>query len=142
MPFLNGTFILTITRVSPDNVPNKKKLHAKRKDCSANVNSYIYMFNTFDDFIDFCLFVTHKFELLINAFKKSTLYFYSGKYYLSLNLSNKNLNLLNNFHYEIIEFSSPIKNAKLFESKLKEYGNTIIKTNAINSSVKYFHHEQ
>ena len=93
------------------------------------------MFNTFEEYLEFCL------SLLDNTYsllKNSSLYLYKSKYYLCFNINEKHINFFNSIHYSIIEFSSYIDNPALFERKLREYGKTIFKTNAIDNCLKHF----
>lgn len=97
------------------------------------------MFNTFDEYLEFCNSLTNNKDNATYTFlKKSTLYLYKSKYYLCLYVNEKNINSFKSFHYLIIEFASHINNSDLFESKLREYGKVIFKTNAINNCVKHF----
>lgn len=128
---------MTVTRFSPEK-DSKKKVIAKRKISNISKNLAIYSFNTFDEYSDFCLSLSETFKNTYDFLKKSVLYLYNSKYYLCLYINNKNLNSFKPVHYFIIEFASNIDNANLFESKLKEYGKIIFKTNAINNCIKHF----
>lgn len=95
------------------------------------------MFNTFDEYLEFCKSLSHNTENpTYDFFKNSALYLYKSKYYLCLYQ-----NIVSSFksvHYSIIEFANHITNSDLFERKLKEYGKEIFKANAINSCIKHF----
>lgn len=97
------------------------------------------MFNNFDDYLEFCIYFN---KILNNTtylkFRKCSLYQYNSKYYLCINISNRNLNLFKPIHYAITEFATCINNSELFERKLNEYGYIIFKTNAINNCIKHF----
>lgn len=121
----------------PEKELQKKKLQAKRKT-SVPTNISMYMFNNFDDYLDFCHLITDNQEYTYSFLKKSALYSYKSKYYLCLYINNKEMNSFKSVHYEIIEFASHVNNSDLFERKLKEYGKIIFKTNAIKACEKYF----
>lgn len=134
----NGNFVLTVTRIIPEKEAPKKKLQAKRKLNMLPANLSIYMFNTFEDYLEFCHSIIDSSENTYSFLKKSNLYSYKSKYYLCLQVNNKDMNLFKSIHYKIIEFATRINNSDLFERKLKEYGKAIFKTNAINNCVKHF----
>ena len=96
------------------------------------------MFDTFDEYLDFCTSLANNKNSTNILFKKSTLYLYKSKYYLILYVNEKIIDSFKSVHYSIIEFASHISNSELFERKLKEYGKVIFKTNAINNCVKHF----
>ncbi len=98
------------------------------------------MFNTFDEYLEFCNSLDFTKSTYID-FKKSSLYLYKSKYYLCINITNKGLQKFKAIHLSIIEFAMHINNSDLFESKLKEYGKIIFKTNAINNCIKHFNNK-
>ena len=133
-----GKFILTVTRFLPEK-EQKKKVKVKRKNIVPKDNLSIYMFNNFDDYLDFCNYI----KIKVNddtciKLKKSSLYQYNSKYYLAINIDNMNLDIFKSIHFSIVEFGTHITNSDLFERKLIEYGKVIFKTNAINSCIKLF----
>ena len=138
MLFLNGNFILTVTRLSSEKDQNKK-VKAKRKSTIPTNNLSIYMFNTFDDYLEFCKYLNNTLnDDTYSKFKKTSLYQYNSKYYLCMNITNKNLNFFKSVHYAITEFATHINDSELFERKLNEYGTVIFKTNAIINCIKHF----
>ena len=116
----------------------KKKPTARRKRINIPTNLSVYMFNTFDDFLELCMSLAKNYKIKYTFLKKSNLYLYKSKYYLCLYINNKDLNTFKSIHYSIIEFAVHLNNSDLFERKLKEYGKSIFKTNAINNCVKHF----
>lgn len=136
-------FIFTITKYIESNIKIKNKpkryLTVKRKSQILNNSSYIYQFNVFEDFCEFCDSINKNKHIdLKGIFKTSILYFYNNTYYLvidGINLCHKSLNLL---HSSLLEFSNPSTFTKNFRFKLKEHGKIIIKNNAINTGIKYF----
>ena len=132
----NGNFILTVTKIIPER-DIKQKLIAKRKISKSPSNLSIYMFNTFEEYLGFCISMQNN-KNNIYTFLKSTLYLYKSKYYLCLYINEETINAFKSLHYSIIEFATSINNADLFERKLKEYGKEIFKSNAINNCIKHF----
>ena len=94
------------------------------------------MFNTFDEYLEFCKLLHNTENSTYNFLKNSALYLYKSKYYLCV--YENDINSFKSFHYSIIEFATRVTNSDLFEQKLKEYGKEIFKTNAINSCIKHF----
>lgn len=134
----NGNFILTVTRIVPEK-DLKKKLTAKRKTPNLCSNLYIYKFDTFDEYLEFCILLSSTTKSYTYSFlKKSSLYLYKSNYYLCLYIDEKDINSFKSVHCSISEFASKVSNFDLFEPKLKEYGKEIFKTNAINNCVKHF----
>ncbi len=136
-------FIFTITKYIESNgtLKNKPKryLTVKRQKQILNNSSYVYQFNTFDDFCEFCDFINKNSHISLSGiYKTSILYFYNNTYYLvidGINICHKSLNL---FHSSLLEFSNILTFTKNFRFKLKEHGKVIIKNNAINTGIKYF----
>lgn len=138
MLFQNGNFVLTVTRLAPER-EQIKRVKAKLKSAVPTSNLSIYMFNNFDNYLEFCNFLNNNSnEDIYLKLKKSSLYLYNSKYYLCINISNKNLSTYKPIHYAITEFASYINNSELFERKLIEYGKIIFKTNAISNCIKHF----
>lgn len=134
----NGTFILTVTRFSPEKEQNKK-VSVKRKSSFPNNSLSIYSFNNFEDYLEFCTYLNNSLNNNTSlTLKESSLYQYNSKYYLCIKMTTKNSNIFKIIHYAITEFGSHINNSDLFERKLIEYGTAIFKTNAINNCIKYF----
>lgn len=135
-----GTFVLTVTRLAPDEEQSKKiNLKVKRKNTNIINRSAIYRFNSFDDFCSFCNFLDNSTLKRIDKLSKNfSLYTYHDFYYLiiqNINLDFKHLKLFNSV---ISEFGKFVNNADLFESKLLEYGTLIVKDKAIKVCLKHF----
>ena len=127
---------MTITRYNPEKKQAKIPI-IKRKSVDTKKSVYVYEFDNFDNFIDFCYYLTKN----INAntypkLKKSALYKFNSKYYLIINNTNLQSDSFKFVHYSTIEFGKYILNSDLFERKLKEYGTIIFKTNAIEKCIK------
>ena len=116
----------------------RKKLKVKRKSVDIHTNLSIYMFNTFDEYLEFCMFLLNNTNTVYTFLKKSVLYLYKSKYYLCLHISDKYINAFKTVHLSVIEFATHVNNSDIFERKLKEYGKIIFKTNAIYDCAKHF----
>ncbi len=133
-----GKFILTVTRFLPEK-EQIKKVKVKRKSINPENAVAIYMFNTFESYIEFCNYVKKSINnTTYLKFKKSILYKYNSKYYLCITINNISLKTFKSIHCSIIEFGTHITNSDLFERKLIEYGNIIFKTKAIDNCIKAF----
>lgn len=138
----NGNFVLTVTRFEPEKANTtykKKKVNIKRKISTLDTKKAIYCFNSFDEFCNFCGFLNNSILKYLNDFADSiSLFEYSDKYYLVISNIHTNTNLLNAFSSSITEFALFIADSNLFENKLLEYGNLIMKDNAIDICLKHF----
>ena len=134
----NGSFVLTVTRLSKDLEPLKKPKF-KRKALSNNSETTIYEFENFDNFIELCNYLCSNVDKsTYTKLKKSRLYKQNSKFYLVLNTNKIDLNIFKKIHCSIVEFGKFIANSDLFERKLIEYGTVIYKTNAIDKCKKIF----
>lgn len=134
---LDGSFILTITRLTPET--NNSKLKTKRQSIMPNKAISIYKFDTFDEFCELCNYInTGTLNKFICKLKSSSLILYKNNYYLILNNLRLKVPDLKSFSYTISEFTSRVKNEELLERKLREHGKIIIQKNAISTCLKYF----
>lgn len=128
--------IFTITKYTS---LEKKKPVAKRKIPNTSDNNLIYKFDSFEEFCEFCSCINtfKNFNIRLLS-KKIDLYFYQNTYYLLIkNINNSYVN--KKVLYSLIsEFSIPMSFSSAFENKLIEYGNIIIRKNAIEQVNKYF----
>ena len=136
----DGKFVLNVTRMAPDIMPNKKRnITIKRKTNHIDKKLAIYKFDSFEDFCNFSnLLCTSNCNSIIKKIKKAILFSYNNSYYLVLNNILADINLLKSFCSLIAEFSTYVNNSDLFEKKLNEYGKLIVKNNAIYTCCKYF----
>lgn len=138
----NGNFVLTVTRLETEksnNTYKKKKVNIKRKVCQINTEKAIYCFNTFDEYCAFCNFLNNNILKYMDDFADNiSLFEYNSKYYLVISNIHINTNLLRTFCSSIIEFARFIEDASLFENKLIEYGNLIMKDHAIDTCIRHF----
>lgn len=136
-------FIFTITKYLESNntlkTNSKNFLTIRKKSTSLNNTCHIYEFDNFEDFCDCCKYINQNNKInLKKLFKTSALYLYNNTYYLvidDINTSNTSLKI---FHSSLLEFSNDINHSKNFKFKLKEHGKKVIKSNAINTGIKYF----
>lgn len=138
---IDGNFVVTVTRSLPElyNDSKKKNILFKRKNEKLTTDSAIYSFNSFDDFSEFCSYISSNSLLELDKISKNySLYTYKNKYYLLINNINLNSEHLKSFYYTISEFGCFINNAEIFKNLLLEHGTLIIKKNAIKNTLKYF----
>ena len=140
MLYRSGNFILTVTRFSPETENSKKCVKAKRKTANYKKSTYVYKFNTFEDFCEFSNYISNSSNVsMANPFlKMARLHSFNNSYYLVLPNTSIKFEKFKQIHCIIIEFANFINNSDLFESKLLEYGKIIFKTNAINNCIKHF----
>ena len=133
-----GNFILTVTRL-PEKEQSKKQVKIKRKTSTVNEGLVIYSFNSFDDYCEFCKYLSlHLKSESYLKLKKVSLCLYNSKYYLCIHINKSNLPIVKAINCEISEFGNSVNNPDLFERKLLEYGKVIFKTNAILNCVRVF----
>ncbi|MCI9063007.1 MAG: adaptor protein MecA [Clostridia bacterium] len=137
-----GFFIVTFTKFKSEIKKNDikvSKLKVKRKEHFSSSKHVVFLFNTFDEFCNFCTYIKNTFLDNLNKIaQRIVLYEYNSKFYLSLNniyTENKNISL---FYTSISEFAKIASSSIGFESKLIEHGKIIFKHNAIKNGIKYF----
>ncbi len=135
---LEDIFVFTITKYLSDPEPKKKTLIAKRKSFDENKKNYIYCFETFDIFCEFCNAIKYVHKLKNTKLAKNiALYQWHNAYYLvlkNINLKYENKNL---FFLKLSEFAKPISFSDTFENKLLEHGQVVIKKNAIDAGIQF-----
>lgn len=117
----------------------KKIPVVKRKLPKLNENNFLYKFDSFKEFCEFCNCInkTKNFNIK-NLSKNINLYNYKNTYYLLLNnINNCCINKITLFSI-LSEFSKPLKFSNTFENKLIEYGNLIIEKNTVEQALRYF----
>ena len=116
-----------------------KRPCVKRKSLNNSSKKTIYKFDNFDYFCDFCEYLKNNLNMEIDKISKaSSLYFYKNTYYLIFNNTKISQKLSKLLYITVSEFLSPYSFSNAFENKLLEYGKLIIKSNAINTGIKYF----
>ena len=139
---LDDFFVFTITKYVQDTnkkVSVKPIPVVKRKSFDKLSKHVIFKFEDFDSFCDFCKRIENLHKLKCgNLIKNSSLYLWKDCYYLILknvNIKSENSYLL----YSILsEFAKVTSFSNSFESKLLEYGELIIKKDAINIGINFF----
>lgn len=128
--------VFTLTKYSSQ---EKKRPIAKRKQVLISNNTAVYRFETLNNFIDFCSCIKNsKLDSKQNNIsKKSYLFCYNNTYFLLLKNINNSYETKRYFNSLISEFANNISYSDSFENKLLEYGNEIIKNNAIEKGIKY-----
>lgn len=133
---LDEIFVFTITKLSNKKVVPQLKLQ-KKKFLPVLTNP-IYSFVSFEEFCCLCNALYKSHININNIAKKVCLYCYKEKYYLVFTSINLNYNNLKRFFSFLNEFGSIIHNHNNFESRLLEYGNPIVKSNALKTGIRYF----
>lgn len=144
----SGDFIITVTRSLPNSVhkeaptpkksASKPKIRIKRKQMPIDTANALYIFPTFEDFCEFCIFLqNHKIPYTTIA-QNVSLYEYKNCYYFTLENINVNYSHLKRLFSNITEFATYLTYSSLWVNKLKENGKLIMKNNAIRICLKYF----
>lgn len=131
---LDGTFIFTITRAEPLNIPKPIKLIYKRKLPQITKDNFIYVFNSFDNYCNFCTFLDCKLNGYIG---NSDLILYNSKYYLILRNMKMPLSNSKKFFTYISEFANLCSNSNLLSNIILEHGEKLIHENAIEVGMNY-----
>ena len=130
----DGNFVFNITRISSINLPKKNNIVYKRKKQHINRNLTIYEFNSFDDYCNFCHFIS---TMSGNYTGDSSLILYNSKYYLILYNIKMDFIRLKHFYIYASEFANLYTSSKLFANLLFEHGENLIHDNAIEIGVNY-----
>ena len=134
-----GDFVLTVTRNKEDSLKRKKHFQIKRKTEDLTQKFTIFAFESFEDFIEFCIcYKNSPFLELKKCFNKACLYELNSTYYFVLPSELISLEILKKFSTFATEFSGYVYDSDLFVNKLQEYGKLIIKTNPIRVILKNF----
>lgn len=134
-----GDFVLTVTRKREESPKKKKHFQIKRKSEDLTQNSIIYAFQSFEDFIEFCIgYQNSPFLELKKYLNTACLYELNSTYYLVLSAPLVDMSVLKKFSTFMAEFAEFIYDSDLFARKLQEYGKLIIKTNPIKVTLKNF----
>ncbi len=137
-----GFFIVTFTKLpgeSHTQIGNSVKLKMRKNSSHLSSNNAVYEFDSFDDFCSFCTYTENfSFGNFKNLAKKTSLYKYENKYFLTLTDINVDFKNISSFYTIISEFAKLCSNSSIFCSKLSEYGDVIFKTNAIKNASTVF----
>lgn len=136
---IDNFLIFTITKYNTlSNIENitksPKTLNIKRKNLTKFNKNIIYSFDNFNTYYDFSKMISHYKNLNLKDFSNNiTLYKYKNIYYLIIKNITYNLTKFNIFTSNISEFAKSKKYTPLFESKLLEHGEILIRKNALNT---------
>ena len=143
----DDVLIFTITKFLPketksnSELPKRKKVSVRRKSINLSTKQAIYSFNTFEEFCDFCVYISNtKWFSSSELSKNISLYLFNDTYYLVIKNINTSYKYIKLFYSIISEFGKLHVSSKNFENKLLEYGNLIMKKDAIATGIKYFCH--
>ena len=107
------------------------------KTISSLDNSFVFKFDSFDDFIALCTFLNNLSDLNLKDFSENfSLIFYNNTYYMVVKNINLDYEKKNLFFSAVSEFSSS-SFSDSFGNKLIEYGKPIIKKNAISVGAEF-----
>lgn len=137
----NGNFICNFTRILPDlEIDNKQSsVHTDNSFFANSSDVTVYAFDSFEDFISFCLFFEQNFTGNKNIFSvNSKLVLYDSVFYLIISDVCTNLDVLKSFCACISEFAVFVSSSNFLAEKLLEFGNFILDNNAILSAAVRF----
>lgn len=138
---IEDSLVFTITKFKT-NTSKEDFFSSTQKVTTKNTeieNKIIYSFKDFNTFCDFCYSLNSINELNITKISKDiSLFLYKTTYYLIIKNFNSNYKYIKKFHSLLSEFGIKTSYSNTFENKLLEYGDTIIKKDAINVGIKYF----
>ncbi len=135
----DGFFILTFTKIANERVEKKFSIpKVKRKSDNYTSNTATYMFETFDEFCNFCTYLKSSNLGNLKKFaKKISLYEYNSKYFLVFSEIDTEFKDMSLVYIAICEFAKLVSNSPCFSSRLVEYGKTIFKNNAIQNGINF-----
>lgn len=102
-------------------------------------NSFIFKFESFDDFINLCTFLNNFSYLHLKDFSKNfSLIYYNNTYYLQALNSENFLIVLDYMRTIFSEFAKDVSHSTGIEGILNEYGKVIFAKNAIRKCICSF----
>lgn len=124
----NQECIFTITKLSTPDLQVEN-----------DIDSFIYKFENFDNFISLCTFLNNLYDLNLRKFSEYfSLILYNNTYYL-YNANTENYSTLLDYMQEIFsEFGTKVSNSPYFDGILNEYGKKIFSKNAIVDCILHF----
>ena len=107
--------------------------------CLKTCNSFIFKFDSFDDFINLCTYLSNFSYLCIKDISKNfSLIYYNSTYYLKfMDVENCSV-VLEYIKTFITEFGKDVSNSASIEGVLNEYGKVIFSKNAITKCISSF----
>jgi len=107
--------------------------------CVKTYNSFIFKFDSFDDFINLCTYLNNFSYLCLKDISKNfSLIYYNSTYYLKyIDVENCSV-VLEYIKTFITEFGKDVSNSAGIEGVLNEYGKVIFSKNAITKCINSF----
>lgn len=120
--------IFTITKLLGEDVCRKNY-----------INSFIFKFDKFDDFVSLCIFLKNFSYLNLKGFSKNfSLIFYNDTYYLKL-IEIENSSIITDYLKTLFEeFGQDVSLSAGIEGILNEYGKVVFSKNAIQKCLYSF----
>lgn len=120
--------IFTITKLLEENLCARKYL-----------NSFIFKFEKFDDFINLCLFLKNLSYLNLKSFSKNfSLIFHNNTYYLRLTEPGNSCMIIDYIKSLFEEFGKDVSGTIGIDGILNEYGKVVFEKNAIQKCINSF----
>lgn len=124
----NNEYVFTITKLLND-----------QNWCTKTNELFIYKFETFDDFINLCIFLKNfDFLCLTEISKDFSLFYCKGTYYLSFIETDNSSIVINYIKTFFDEFGKNVSNTAGIDGTLNEYGKVIFSKNALLKCLNSF----
>jgi len=124
--------VFTITKLLEENCCAKKY-----------INSFIFKFEKFDDFINLCIFLKNLSYLNLKSFSKNfSLIFYNNTYYLRLTEPGTSCMIIDYIKSLFEEFGKDVSCSIGIDGFLNEYGKVVFEKNAILKCINSFTHKK
>lgn len=124
----NEECIFTITKLSPQDLYPQNY-----------INSSVFQFENFDDFINLCQFLNNLSYLCLGEISKNfSLIYYNYTYYLKFTYNENHLIAIEHIKPFFGEFANDVSHSPGIEGILNEYGKIIFEKNAILKCLNSF----
>ena len=139
--FPNDSKLLVEATIAPNQecIFTITKLSTPDLQVENDIDSFIYKFENFDNFISLCTFLNNLYDLNLRKFSEYfSLILYNNTYYL-YNTITENYSTLLDYMQEIFsEFGTKVSNSPYVDGILNEYGKKIFSKNAIVNCILHF----
>lgn len=139
--FPNDSKLLVEATIAPNQecIFTITKLSTPDLQVENDIDSFIYKFENFDNFISLCTFLNNLYDLNLRKFSEYfSLILYNNTYYL-YNTNTENYSTLLDYMQEIFsEFGTKVSNFPYVDGILNEYGKKIFSKNAIVDCILHF----
>ena len=139
--FPNDSKLLVEATIAPNQecIFTITKLSTPDLQVENDIDSFIYKFENFDNFISLCTFLNNLYDLNLRKFSEYfSLILYNNTYYL-YNTNTENYSTLLDYMQEIFsEFGTKVSNSTYVDGILNEYGKKIFSKNAIVNCILHF----